>query len=413
MRQFFNILNFEFSSYLKNKTFVGITVALIVVMGALLSFPRLEGLLSKTEEAPVESTEKSVVLVSDSREADGDTLLSLLAAKMPENEFVRTDKTVEELTAIVGTPECESAIVILSPTTYTYVVQDIGMTDNTRYNLEEVMTESYRIASLARLGASAEQVSDILNQSIEGEVIRTGKDQIMNFFYTYILIFALYMAILLYGQFVATSVASEKSSRAMELLITSAKPSSLMFGKVFGAGFAGLLQLSAILASTFIFFNINKSYWQDNAIVTSIFDMPLPILLYTILFFVLGFFIYAFLYGAIGSLASNVEDINTSSLPITFLFIAAFMVVMFSMSSGNVDSGLMVAASYIPFTSPMAMFVRIAMGNVSGVEIAISVAILLVSTIGIGAISAKIYRIGVLLYGTPPKLSNIIKNLNR
>lgn len=413
MRQFFNILNFEFSSYLKNKTFVGITVALIVVMGALLSFPRLEGLLSKTEEAPVESTEKSVVLVSDSREADGDTLLSLLAAKMPENEFVRTDKTVAELTAIVGTPECESAIVILSPTTYTYIVQDIGMTDNTRYNLEEVMTESYRIASLARLGASAGQVSDILNQSIEGEIIKTGKDQIMNFFYTYILIFALYMAILLYGQFVATSVASEKSSRAMELLITSAKPSSLMFGKVFGAGFAGLLQLSAILASTFIFFNINKSYWQDNAIVTSIFDMPLPILLYTILFFVLGFFIYAFLYGAIGSLASNVEDINTSSLPITFLFIAAFMVVMFSMSSGNVDSGLMVAASYIPFTSPMAMFVRIAMGNVSGVEIAISVAILLVSTIGIGAISAKIYRIGVLLYGTPPKLSNIIKNLNR
>ena len=98
-------------------------------------------------------------------------------------------------------------------------------------------------------------------------------------------------------------------------------------------------------------------------------------------------------------------------MPITFLFIIAFMVVMFSMSSGSVDNTAMLVCSYIPFTSPMAMFTRICMSTVAWYEIAISIAILIGSTIGIGALSAKIYRVGVLLYGTPPKISTIMKTV--
>ena len=96
-------------------------------------------------------------------------------------------------------------------------------------------------------------------------------------------------------------------------------------------------------------------------------------------------------------------------LLLTFLFIIGFMVVMFSMSSGSVDNILMQICSYIPFTSPMAMFTRIAMSTVPWYEIAISIGILVASTFGIGILSAKIYRVGVLMYGTSPKISNIIK----
>lgn len=130
-----------------------------------------------------------------------------------------------------------------------------------------------------------------------------------------------------------------------------------------------------------------------------------------LVFFVLGFFIYAFLYGAIGSTATKLEDINTSVMPITFLFIIAFFVVIFSMSSGNTDNMLMKICSYVPFTSPMAMFTRICMSTVAWYEIAISIAVLVGSTIGIGFISAKIYRIGVLLYGTTPKISSVLKTV--
>jgi ABC-2 type transport system permease protein len=116
------------------------------------------------------------------------------------------------------------------------------------------------------------------------------------------------------------------------------------------------------------------------------------------------------LYGAVGSTASKLEDINTLVMPITMIFIIAFIIVMFSMV-GNVDNILMRVCSYVPFTSPMAMFTRIAMSTVPAYEILISILILIASVFGIGVLSAKIYRMGVLLYGTTPKISSILKSV--
>ena len=224
------------------------------------------------------------------------------------------------------------------------------------------------------------------------------------------MIFALYMVILLYGQMVATNVATEKSSRAMELLVTSAKPTSMMFGKVLASCIAGFSQLVLVFGTAILLYNINKDS-LSNPLITSIFDIPVELFIYLIVFFVLGFLIYAFMFGAVGSTASKLEDINTAVMPITYLFIIAFMVVMFSMASGEIDNTLMRVCSYIPFTSPMAMFTRICMSTVAWYEIAISIAIPVGSTIGIGILSAKIYRVGVLLYGRPPKIGTIIKTV--
>ena len=98
---------------------------------------------------------------------------------------------------------------------------------------------------------------------------------------------------------------------------------------------------------------------------------------------------------------------------VLFLFLFGFMVVIFSMTSGSVDNVLMKVCSYIPFTSPMAMFIRIAMSTVPWYEIAISIGLLVASTFGIGVLSAKIYRVGVLMYGTSPKIGNIINLLDK
>lgn len=195
----------------------------------------------------------------------------------------------------------------------------------------------------------------------------------------------------------------------MEVLITSAKPISMMFGKVIASCIAGLVQLGAIFGSALLFYNVNKSHWGDNMIIDSIFNIPPELFAFMLVFFLLGFLIFAFLFGAIASTVSKLEDINTAVQPITFLFIFGFMVVIFSMTSGSVDNVLMKVCSYIPFTSPMAMFTRIAMSTVPWYEVAISIIILIGSTIGTGILSAKIYRVGVLMYGTAPKIKNIIK----
>lgn len=409
MKQFLTVLWFEFSSYLKNKVFVGITLALIIVVALVLSFPRVGSLINFNSNS---NEEQKIVLISDENAVDPEITLSVFSQALLNNKVELTDKNSDELQKLVDNGDCESAIIINSPTDYAYIVKDVKLYDSTTQIITQIMQNKFRIESMTTLGLSPEQATTVLNQEITNTVIKTGKDQTQTFFYTYILIFALYMVILLYGQLVATSVATEKSSRAMEMLITSARPTNLMFGKVLGSGLAGLAQMSAVLLSSFIFFNLNKSYWENNMVVTSIFDMPLSILLYTILFFILGYFIYAFLYGAVGSLASKVEDLNTSIMPIMFIFIVAFFIVIFSMTSGEVDSVLMIIASYVPLTSPMAMFVRIAMGNVAGYEIIICVGILLLSIVGVGIFAAKIYRVGVLMYGKPPKLSEIVKSFS-
>jgi ABC-2 type transport system permease protein len=287
------------------------------------------------------------------------------------------------------------------------------MYDSNTDMADAILQSVYRMSAMIANGMSADEANEILSMEITHETQSLGKDQMENYWYTYIMIFALYMVILLYGQMVATSVATEKSSRAMEVLITSAKPVSMMFGKVIAACTAGFIQLICVFGSAILFYNVNRSYWGESVVINSMFNMPASLLAFMLLFFVLGFFIYAFLFGAVGSTASRLEDINTSVMPITMLFIIAFMVVMFSMSSGNVDSLLMIVCSYIPFTSPMAMFARIAMSTVPAYEVVLSVVILVASVCGVGVLAAKIYRVGVLLYGTTPKIGDILKSVRK
>lgn len=418
MGQFGSIFRFELMSYLKNKIFIGVTVAIVVVIACMLSFPRVQEMVLKddTDIAVEEGEELSddmdtfMILDETSTSDESSAVTATLFANIMENvNVVMVEGDLESLQEEIGSGNCSSALVIHSATEYTYITDDVAMYDNTEYLVQEILLQKYQMEVMGSLGLSVEESSDILNTTITGTVITLGTNQMDNFFYTYILIFGLYMVILLYGQFVATSVATEKSSRAMELLITSAKTNNLMFGKVLGAGVAGLIQIASILGVSYVSYQLNAKYWEENIIVQSIFDMPLSILVYTIIFFVLGFAIYSFLYGAVGSMASKVEDINTTSMPITFLFVIAFMIVISGMTSGNVDSTIMIVASYFPFTSPMAMFTRIAMGNVPFAGVMISIFILIVSTIGIGVFSAKIYRMGVLMYGNPPKFKTMMK----
>jgi ABC-2 type transport system permease protein len=244
-----------------------------------------------------------------------------------------------------------------------------------------------------------------------GETVALGRDGLVSYIHTYVLVMLLYMAVALYGQFVAGSVAAEKSNRAMELLITNARPTQLMFGKVLGAGTAGLLQMSLFLAAAFAGYHINYELWQGDALMRAVFAMPASLACYAALFFVLGFFLYASLYAALGSLVSRSEEVSTTTMPVTLVFIVSFMVVMVSAGTGNVENAAMYAASFIPFTSPMAMFVRIAMGAPTAVEIALSVGILAISAMLVALTAAGIYRVGVLLYGKPPKIKELYRTL--
>ena len=411
MRQFGTILSFELKYYFKNKIFVGITVFLVTLIAIVMCFPRVSAMFSSDETVTTEEVYEveGVMLVKAQNPEQAALTEELFSEVFVNYDVCVTDEEISGIQDKILSGKAECAFVMTGDTSYTYYVNTLSMFDMNTEIANEVLQKLYQMTAMMESGMSPETTVSIMSIEITGEVENLGVNQVDNFFYTYIMIFALYMVILLYGQMVSTNVATEKSSRAMELLITSAKPTAMMFGKVLASCLAGLIQLVAVFGAAVFFYQINKSYWGGNAIVDSIFNIPPELLVYMLVFFVLGFLIYAFLFGAIGSTATKLEDINTSTLPLMFLFIIAFTVVMFSMTSGDVDNTLMKVCSYVPFTSPMAMFTRIAMSTVPWYEILISIGILIGSVIGVGVISAKIYRVGVLLYGTTPKIGAILK----
>ena len=409
MKQFGKILKFELKGYMRNKVFVGFTIFLVVAIAIVMFIPNIIAAF-ESDEGDVTPTDLPTMLVYAE-----DENLSAIVKEYFGNAFVDynvkvAEGSVDDLKNDIISGNAECAFVMNSASSYTYYVNNLSMYDMNTEVANTVLQEVYRINAMVQNGLTPEQAGEIMSVQIESGTETLGKDQMQNFFYTYIMIFALYMVILLYGQMVATNVATEKSSRAMEVLVTSAKPTSMMFGKVLASCIAGFSQLVLVFGTAILLYNVNKEA-LSNPLIASIFDIPIELFIYLIVFFVLGFLIYAFMFGAIGSTASKLEDINTSVMPITFLFIIAFMVVMFSMGSGSVDNTAMLVCSYIPFTSPMAMFTRICMSTVAWYEIAASIAILVGSTIGIGILSAKIYRVGVLLYGMPPKFSTIMKTV--
>ena len=411
MKQFGKILKFELTYYLKNKIFIGTTLLLVLVIAAVMCWPMYSGLFQKDETT--DPADLPVMLVASQPGEDAALIENAFRQAFPGYVVRVSDAEDEELRQAVISGEAECAFALESDDAFTYYVNNLSMYDTNAVTAQSAMQRLYQTRALLASGMSPQDASAVMDVSIRATVTSLGKNQADNFFYTYVMIFALYMVIMLYGQMVATNVATEKSSRAMEVLITSAKPTSMMFGKVLASCLAGFIQIAAVFGSALVLYHINRDYWAGNPLVQSLFNIPPELFAYMLIFFVLGFLIYAFLYGALGSTATKLEDINTSTMPLILLFVAAFMVSMMGMSSGNVDSTLMKVCSFVPFTSPMAMFTRIAMSTVPMHEILLSIAILVVSSAGIGVLAAKIYRVGVLLYGTTPKLGAILKAIRK
>lgn len=411
MKQFFTVFKFELIGQLKSKTFIVITAILVVGILFAVNLGRIEKVFGGEDGFNFGKDEDTVMLIKNESEFNDDELLATFKTMFSDGYKVSlTDKTQDQLKKTVKSGDADSAVVIKAPLEYTYIVDTVGMYDADEQIINQAMITSYRYLAMAQSGMSEEDIAAVLGATVDSDVIVTGKDQTQSFLYTYIIIMILYMVLLLYGQFVASSVASEKSTRCMEVLITSSKPMNLMFGKVLGSGCAGLLQLVLILGTAVVGFRFNEKY-IDNEMLKSLFGVPTSVAVYTVVFFILGYFIYAFMYGAAGSLVSRVEDLSTLIMPVTFLFMAAFLASVFGMTGGSVDGTLYTVLSFLPTFAPLVMLVRVCMGSVPTWQIAVSIAIQAVSVGVLGVLCARIYRAGVLLYGNKPKLEDILKIL--
>ncbi len=227
-----------------------------------------------------------------------------------------------------------------------------------------------------------------------------------------ILVVLIFITLTVYGMWVATSVASEKASRVMELLISAATPRQLLVGKVIGVGGAGLTQYLAILAPAVLILALQDPIataliGPADAGEAPLVGLTLPILLAFGAFFILGFLLYAFVYAAAGSLVSRPEDIQQLAMPLSFVSMAGYFGAIFGMTA--INSTPVAILSYVPFFSPYVMLARVMLGHVEGWEIGLSLG-LLVAAIGLSTwIAARIYGAGVLLYGQRPGFRTFLR----
>ncbi len=210
-----------------------------------------------------------------------------------------------------------------------------------------------------------------------------------------------FAAIMNYGNWVAGSVAEEKSSRVMELLITAATPRQLLTGKLLGTGAAGLTQYGSMVLAIGVGFLL-QGVVASRLLGSSGVDLSLPGLtlstvLVALLFFAGGFALYCTLYAAAGSMVSRQEDVQQAGAPLMIMAMAGYFVSFAAL--GSPDAGWVQVASYIPFASPYLVAIRAAFGTIAAWEVPIIALIMLVTVVGAVWLAARIYSAGVLLYG--------------
>lgn len=424
MKQFLTVLKFELNNYFKNKGFVITTFVLALIIAAVVIVPTMiPGLLdggSDTEE--LGSIED---MVDDEENGEGaDEELStygICVAPDAQNvnlEWIReafpadwkTYETQNEIEEAVEVGEIEAGFIMKAPTHAIYVVNDLSMYDDLGDMFSQTLAESYKQQYLMDKGLTVEEIAELESFYVYVEKEVLGKDSGENYWYTYVLVFVVYFLIIFYGQMIATSVTTEKSNRAIEILVTSVSPNSLICGKVLAGAIAGVLQAAVILGAGFVSYGFVKDAW--GGMLDFLFDIPSNVLVIYAIFAVLSYLLYAFIFGMLGALVSKTEDISKSSSPVLMIYIASFMIALFGMTSDS-NNIVMKVASYIPFTSGNAMFVRVAMGSVPTWEIVVSAVILVASCVMAGILAAKIFRFGTLHYGNPIKFKTALKKMTQ
>ncbi|MCR9225915.1 MAG: ABC transporter permease [Flavobacteriaceae bacterium] len=433
------IIKREYLAKVRNRSFIVMTILSPLLMVGMIVLIAFLAKVNDDETRVVTILNQSAFFRSDFYPSKNISYvhmddLSLEMAKDSTNSleyygllYIPEGKTVEEV----------------SRSAYLFT-KDNPSTSVTR-ELEDVFQNQLRQDRLQKLGVTSEQFSTVekpfeINLStFDGEKSMRGINEIKAFIgggFGY----AIMMFIIIYGGFVMRSVIEEKTSRIIEVIISSVKPFQLMLGKIIGNSLAGITQFSiwiisasALLFMAVLIFGIDLTALSNDGAAPGavgmsqlggmdsdmvmyakeIYDIPWGLLIVSFfIYFVLGYLIYSSIYAAIGAAVDNETDTQQFIFPIILPLMLAIYVGFFSVFS-NPHGPIAVGFSLFPLTSPIVMLMRlpggIGEGGVPLWQFLLSVFLLIVTFLGIVSLAAKIYRTGILMYGKKPTYKELIK----
>lgn len=408
----------EYLFRVRSRTFVITTILLAVAVAAVTMLPTFLGALGVADPA-------QIALHDEAGDLSEDPVLTLQAVLSGATEgdaddgpqVVRTDDP-DAAADQVRTGELDGLLTISrrndGELAFDYLSNQ-SLTSQTRLLVTQGASAMAVADRLDRAGIDPSQAAEFFAPA-DFTATQADPDAVADedfgggIILSYIVVILTFMAILTYGNWVAQSVAEEKSGRVMELLITAATPRQLLTGKVLGTGAAGLTQYVAMILAVLAGLALAGPIGSMLGVSELPFELPKIepsfILAFTG-FFILGFLLYATLYAAAGSMVSRIEDVQQAVGPLMYLAMAGYFLSFFA--PNDPDGQLVSIASIIPFLSPYLMPTRMLLGNPAPWEIGLALVLLALTLAGAIWVAARIYSAGVLLYGQRVSIRSVLK----
>ena len=410
------IISREYLERVKRKSFIITTILMPLLMLAMMVAPALIMALSGPEEQTIAVIDDSGV-VAPRLQNEGDIKFVPVNTALAD---LKADDNYQAILVIgkdvISEPDGNISL-------YTHgspsMVTEQFISGQLSDVIEDQRIRAYEIDNLR-------QILDEVNVDVQLQTYRLDKEEetatssILSYLLGTFMMLILYMFIMLYGQMVMTSIIEEKNNRVLELVVSSVKPTDLMMGKILGIGAVAVTQIliwAVLLIGCSIWImpllstSVAQSGTADPAMIQAVAQLADPsfmgqLLIFMVLFLIGGYLFYSSIYAAIGSAVDNIQDASPLTSIALVPIILALIISMSVVQDPN--SALALWTSYIPFTSPMVMMARVPFGIPVWQSI-VSLVILYVSFVGMIWLAAKIYRVGIFMYGKKPTVAELIR----
>lgn len=418
MKQIGIIMQYTFNDAIRKKAFKISTIIVVLLIALLCALPRVIASFDDGDNSAEEEQTAAASYAGKCYYIDDQNLIPG-GAEALQSYFTNTEiltgsgESLDQYKDEIGEDGTVSAIVITKSETSAVpgiqIITKDFMSGISGDGAAEALTEAYVSDLLTAQGVAPETI-ELTKTKLTYESQMAGSMNLSGYIMGILVTVLIFYAIYYYGYGVSMSIATEKTSRVMETLVVSAKPSHILIGKCLGMGLLGICQFIIVLLSGVLFY---KLFIPENF---ALMGMPLTLDAFTYksailigVYFLLGYALYAVLNAVCGASVSKIEDLNSAMMPVMLVAMLSFFIGYFTAISGSGSSLFQKIAMYVPFCSPFILPFRLLNGDVAALDITISIALLIAAIIIITIISIRIYSASVLHYGKRMKWKEMYK----
>ena len=406
MKDILTVIKFTIKDMVRKKSFIISNLIILAIIILAFNIPNIIDAIVGEEKIQTDET----LLIVDSENIFEGSLIQINEMELGYNvEISNENITFEDIKEKIEKDEIEEAIIITNKDgqiNIEYIVENLLMVEQVPESIVNAITATYSNLQLSKLELTAEQLQSLV-PNFNLEMKQTEQEEVEgNPIAMMLMSMVLFFAIYYTAYQVSASITTEKTSKIIETLVTSTTPKTIVLGKTIGVGIVGLLQIIVIVATALI----SGELFLEKGMLEGLIDLSnlTPFLgMISIVYFILGYAVYALLYALTGSTVGKPEDVQTASGPVAIIAVIGFYLAYFTMM--NPTSELNKLAAILPISSPFCMPFRVMMGIATTQELLISVSVILITIFIIAKVSIRIYSHAILNYGSKIGFKDMIE----